>query len=60
MEKCSQADCLLTPQTVAEIQYHMAYTCLKQLKEQGRVPLKKLRLANVAIAEKHRVLPYEI
>lgn len=60
MEKCLQTDCLLSPQAVDEIQYYLAFTCLERLKEQGRVPLEKLRRANVAIAEKYRVLPYEI
>lgn len=60
MEKCTQTGCLLSPQAVDEIEYYMAYTCLKRLKEQGRVPLEELRAANVAIAEKHQVFPYEI
>lgn len=60
MEKCVQSDCPLGSQVVNEISYYLAFTCLQRLKEQDRVPLEKLREANVAIAEKYGVLPYEV
>lgn len=60
MEKYNQTDCQLSPQIVDEIRYYMAHTCLKRLKEQGRVRPEQLRRANVAIAERYGVLPYEI
>lgn len=60
MEECTQPGCQISFQAVDEIEYYMAYICLKRLKDQGHIPLEELRAANVAIAEKHRVLPYEI
>lgn len=56
-KKCIQPDC---SQVVNEISYYLAFICLERLKKQDRIPLKKLREANVAIAVKYGVFPYEV
>ena len=47
-------------EVINEIQYFIALSVLKKLWKQGCIPLQECEKANVAIAEKYRVLKCQI
>lgn len=45
---------------VCEIEYFFAFSVLKKLTENGKIPVETGRTANVAVAEQYGVLAYPI
>ena len=50
----------LNPHLICEIEYFTAFSVLKKLAEEGKIPLDAGQRANVAIAEQYGVLAYHI
>ena len=52
---------LLNPhQLVCEVEYFTAFSVLKKLMEEEKIPLEAGQRANVAVAEQYGVLEYHI
>ena len=50
----------LNPHLICEIEYFTAFSILKKLMEERKISLDAGQRANVAIAERYRVLRYDI
>ena len=47
-------------QLICEIEYFTAFSVLKKLMEEGKIPLEAGQRANVAVAEQYGVLAYSV